>query len=76
MLRLARPTLRLVVGSALVAAFTGFELRNTGTFAALAGAWFVFAICVFTLGIWGKLRLEQNGRRLHARRSRRSKRTQ
>jgi hypothetical protein len=75
MLRLARPALRLIVGPGAVAAFTGFELRNAGAFAALAGGWCVFAICIFALGMWGNIQLERSRRRLQAQRSNRSSRT-
>jgi hypothetical protein len=60
MSHLARPTLRLIVGPAVVAAFAGFELRHAGT---VAGAWCVFAICVLALGAWGKIRIARAERR-------------
>jgi hypothetical protein len=75
MSHLARPTLRLVIGPAIVAAFSGFELRHAGAFVAVAGAWLVFAICVFTLSAWGKVQLARTERRLQALRRRRSSRT-
>jgi hypothetical protein len=75
MSHLARPTLRLIIGPTAVAAFAGFELRHAGTFPAIAGAWCVFAICVFTLSAWGKTQLARTQRRLQIRRSRRSSRT-
>jgi predicted ester cyclase len=76
MSRLAGPLLRLVIGPASVAAFAGFELRHSGVFVAVAGAWLVFTICVFTLSAWGKIQLARTERRLHAlRRRRRASRT-
>ena len=75
MSHLARPTLRLIIGPAIVAAFAGFELRHAGAFVAVAGAWLVFAICVFTLSAWGKVQLARTERRLQALRRRRSSRT-
>lgn len=71
MSRLARPTLRLIVGPATVAAFAGFELFDMSPLGAAAGAWLVFAICVFTLSAWGKIQLARTERRLQALRSRR-----
>jgi len=76
MLHVARPALRLIIGPALVAAFAGLELRHGGTLAALAGAWFVFMICVFGITAWGRLQLERSRRRLQSRRSLRPDRTQ
>jgi hypothetical protein len=75
MFHLARPGLRLIIGPALVAAFAGFELRDGGTLAALAGAWCVFVICVFGIEAWGRLQLERGRRRLQSRRSSRPDRT-
>jgi hypothetical protein len=75
MSHLARPTLRVIIGPLAVAAFAGFELRLDGKFAATAGAFCVFAICVFALGLWGKIQLERTRRRLHSLRNRRSGRT-
>ncbi|HEY8792475.1 MAG TPA: hypothetical protein VIL96_06310 [Gaiellaceae bacterium] len=67
--------MRVIIGPAAVAGFAGFELPQAGTFAAVAGVWCVFAICVFALGTWGKIQLERSRRRLHSTRSRRSSRT-
>jgi len=75
MSQLARPTLRLIVGPAVVAAFAGFELRHTGTLAAIAAGWCVFVLCVLAIGAWEKIQLERTRHRLPARRSRRSGRT-
>ncbi len=75
MSHLARPTLRLIIGPGVVAAFAGFELWHGGAFAAVAGAWCVFVICVFGIEAWGRLQLERSRRRLQSGRSRRPTRT-
>lgn len=75
MSRLARPLLRLVVGPVIVAAFAGFELRHTGAFVAVAGAWLVFTVCIFTLSAWEEIQLTQTECRLKALPRRRSSRT-
>jgi hypothetical protein len=75
MSQLARPTLRLIIGPSVVAAFAGFELRPAGALAALAGAWCVFAICLQALDARGKTQLERGRRRLESRRARGSSRT-
>jgi hypothetical protein len=75
MSHLARPTLRLVIGPAVVAAFAGFELRHAGTFAAAAAGWCVFMISVVALAAWGRLQMERTRRRLQSLRSRRASKT-
>lgn len=75
MSHLARPTLRLIIGPAAVAAFAGFELRHAAAFAAIAGSWCVFVLCVFGIRAWGKLQLERSQCRLRSLRGRRSHRT-
>jgi hypothetical protein len=72
MVHLVRPTLRLIIGPAAVAAFAGFELRHAGSFAAVLVAWCVFVLCILAIGGWGKLQLERSLRRLRSRSSRRS----
>jgi len=72
MSHLARPTLRLIVGPAVVAVFAGFELRHAGMFVAAASSWCVFMICVFALAAWGKIQLERTRRNLRLLRSGRS----
>lgn len=72
---LARPSLRLIIGPAVVAAFAVLELRHAGAFAAVVGAWCVFTICVFTIGGWGKIQVTRTQRRLQSQRDRRSTRT-
>jgi hypothetical protein len=73
-MHLARPTMRLIIGPAAVAALAAFELRHAGTFATVAVGWCMFVLCIVAIGAWGKFQLERTRRRLQSR-SRRASRT-
>ena len=75
MSHLARPTLRLIIGPAAVAALAGFELRHAGVVAAVAVGWCTFVLCVVAIEAWGKLQLERTRRRIQSRADRRASRT-
>jgi hypothetical protein len=76
MAHLARLALRLVVGTAAVAGFAGFELRHAGALTAIAVSWSVFTSSVFAITAWGQIQLVRSERRMQSLRSRRSRRTQ
>ena len=70
MQQLIRPTLRLIIGPAAVAALAAFQLHPFGVAATAAGSFGVFVFSIVVISAWGSLQLTRARRRLRLLRNR------